>query len=665
MASDHPPLVELQDPEWTEFESLLSDLARLARSEGRYEMLIHSLLEQSVHILAAVGGAAWTFQGSSQPHLQCQVNDDVVYRLVARGGHQKLLEHARLGGEVLAVPPSEQSTSPGKLENHSDYTLFIAPLKLDQDVVGLFEIVQRPSLSAAATRGNRRLIGLVCELAADHLRRQELRLLRDEKSMSSQFDELVARIHGSLDPQAVASELANSSRTFVGCDRIAVALRRGRRYRIAAISGVDTIERRSQSVRNLEELASRVARTNEVVWHDNDRADAIAPQILESLQRLSDESQSRTIGVLPLVHHGGGAGRRRMRVLGVLIIEQFTSVLNQNARSKAERLMEPSALALLNAIRYQALPTLPWLRNRRDPAGVSAARFAVIAATAMIMAALVWFLFVPIEFNISAEGELQPEELQQVFAPYDAQVASIKTRHGDQVEAGQVLVELRSPDLDLESQRVEGELATTQKRISAIQSALLQAVAEDARDEKQNSELAAEEEELTQLAESQRKQLALLRDQRKQLELRSPLTGRVLTWDLEQLLSDRPVQRGQSLLSVGNLEGPWVARLRVPDDRIGHVLEARGDTPQLSATFQLATNRGTEYRGEVRRIANRTESGLDDRSFVRVVLDLNEAEISDLRPGATILAKVHCGRRPAAYVLFHDFIETVRGWFQF
>ena len=69
-------------------------------------------------------------------------------------------------------------------------------------------------------------------------------------------------------------------------------------------------------------------------------------------------------------------------------------------------------------------------------------------------------------------------------------------------------------------------------------------------------QLAAEQEELRQLLASQQEQLAILRGQREKLTLRSPIDGEVLTWDLEQTLSDRPVQRGQLLLSVGDLDGP-------------------------------------------------------------------------------------------------------------
>ena len=143
------------------------------------------------------------------------------------------------------------------------------------------------------------------------------------------------------------------------------------------------------------------------------------------------------------------------------------------------------------------------------------------------------------------------------------------------VAANAVLLEMRSPELELESQRVQGEFDTTQKRLSAIESSLLEINAAKERDETRFNQLAAEQQELQQVRASQQEQLALLRRQRDQLVVHAPMAGTITTWDLEQLLLNRPVQRGQQMLNVANLDGPWVAELKVPDDHIGHVLDAK------------------------------------------------------------------------------------------
>ena len=665
MAIDQQLPSGVHDPEWLEFEGLLSELARLAKSGIAFERLVRSLLDQTVHILAAAGGAVWLGPRSSPLRLDCHVNYDAIHGVTGQGFHQKLLEQARTGGETIVVPPGGVTIGSRTLSNPTDLTFLIGPLKVDHDVVGLIEVIQRPLASAAAVRGNRRMLDLVCELVADYLRRRELRELRDAQLRTQQFDEFTARIHSTLNPRAVAYELVNAGRDFIDCDRVSVAIRKGRRFRVAAISSVDSIDRRSNAVRHLEELAARVAKVDEIVWYDGENGDALAPQILESLRRFADDAHPRMVGLLPLKGFQNPPSAKRSPAAGVLIVEQFNSMLDHAAQERAARIVRPSGLALLNALRFQSLPTLPFARSRTTSLAEPAIWLSTLLAVLAGISVIASLLFVNIDFNVHAEGALQPEQQQQVFAPFDGQVASIAVQHGDQVASNDILLELRSPDIELESQRIQGDFATTQKRISAIESSLLQMNNEDDRNNDHLSQLATEQEELRQVFASQRKQLLLLREQREKLVLRSPIEGQVLTWDLAQLLSNRPVQRGQALLSVANLKGPWVAELKVPDDLIGYVLDAREKSTSLVASFQLATNRGVDYQGAIRRIATRTETVDNDRPVVRVTMDVDEKKIGELRPGATIFAEIHCGKRSVAYVLFHRLVEAVQSWIRF
>jgi hypothetical protein len=43
-----------------------------------------------------------------------------------------------------------------------------------------------------------------------------------------------------------------------------------------------------------------------------------------------------------------------------------------------------------------------------------------------------------------------------------------------------------------------------------------------------------------------------------------------------------------------------------------------------------------------------------------VTAELADAPPAHLRPGATVVARVHCGRRSLAYVWLHEFWEAVR-----
>jgi multidrug efflux pump subunit AcrA (membrane-fusion protein) len=318
---------------------------------------------------------------------------------------------------------------------------------------------------------------------------------------------------------------------------------------------------------------------------------------------------------------------------------------------------------IFNALRYESLPTLPFARGSdflvRKPLFRSRAIWAALAAACILPVLAFW----PADFFVHARGKLQPQIRRETFAPLDGQVTRLSVRHGDRVQAGAPLLELSNPQLDVETQRLQGEYDTTRKRLAVIESSLLQVGAAKERSRERIEELSAEQEELVKLADSQRTQLALLAKERDKLVVRSPMEGEVLTWEVEQLLKDRPVERGQSLLSIGDLTGPWLAEVLVPDNSISYLLDRRAvaDEP-LSASFQLATDRHNQYQGTVRTISSRTETDRDEQAVVKVVVDFDAQAVRELRPGATIFARIHCGRRPLGYVWFHELIEAMRGW---
>jgi hypothetical protein len=149
------------------------------------------------------------------------------------------------------------------------------------------------------------------------------------------------------------------------------------------------------------------------------------------------------------------------------------------------------------------------------------------------------------------------------------------------------------------------------------------------------------------------------------LKLVSPLDGRVVTWNVEERLLGRPVNKGENLLEIADPTSDWELEVFMPEYRMGHIAKAEAaSSEKLPVTFFLATNPQKKLQGRVERIDTSAEVRGEDGNtvLVRVSFDqdaLREAN-RDPKIGATATAKIHCGRRAIGYVWFHDLVDFIR-----
>jgi biotin carboxyl carrier protein len=682
-ASSH----EFRSPEadWQEIDELVDDVARLADADLPVAEFHAGLLQRAVRGLAAIGGAIWIRSGDGPIGLECQIHLDSL-PLAANWAdaqrHTHLLDAALSSGKSSVVAPLAVLPGHAQAANPTSHVLILAPLPVDAGTRGIIEVFQRSSITPAAERGYLRFLATLGELAGDFQRNRLLRQLRDREILWSRIERFVEQIHASLDLRTTAYTIANDGRPLVGCDRLSVGVFRGRKCRVLATSGVDQFDRRATSVPFMERLAAAVATIDEPLWHQDGRAPG-APQIETPLEAVLDETHARALAVLPLraieppepdsADQPAGVPLPAERLVGMLIVERFDNgIFDPPMRERIVAVARQSALALANAQEHENVPFMPLLRALGHVGWFARARqlpktVAALAVAAVIVAALI---FIPADFDVTAHGQLQPERRREVFAPTDGIVVGdeLKATYGDVVNEGALLGMLRKPQLDFESSRVEGELRTAQEKLSALRNSRLAGGRNDANVNEKVEQLAAQEEEVKSQLTSLQHQREILSAQRADLELRSPLSGTVLTWNVRELLAARPVTRGQVLLTVADLTGPWVLEIRVPDDRIGHVLaaeeeqkSAHEDLP-LDVSFKVATEPGANHFGHVQRIALATETEKTSGATVLVTADFDRSTIpaDELRPGATVFAKIHCGRRSLGYVWLHEIWETIQ-----
>jgi multidrug efflux pump subunit AcrA (membrane-fusion protein) len=151
------------------------------------------------------------------------------------------------------------------------------------------------------------------------------------------------------------------------------------------------------------------------------------------------------------------------------------------------------------------------------------------------------------------------------------------------------------------------------------------------------------------------------------LEVHSPIDGQVVTWDLKNRLENRPVQKGNFLLRVADPKGDWELDLNMTDDRMGHIARQENllkgtKDPNLKVSYQIATAAGKTLEGTVKEIAlvANPEKEIGNVVVIRVKINKDDIDPAELKAGAEVSGKVHCGRRSLGYVLFHDLFEFIQ-----
>ncbi len=672
---------ELIEETRNQIRSLVEEIHLIAQSDcGRTEFY-QGFLTRVTGALASTGGAIWSVAPGGEMSLEYQINlgrtglaDDAGKQLA----HGRLLEQLAISGEPTLVPP--RSGSGDERGNPTDMLLVIAPLTIEQRVVGLVEIFQRPGSGPTTQRGYLRFLAQVARVAGDFLRNDQLRSFTRRESMWNRLESFVAAVHGSLDSRQTVYAIANEGRRVLECERVSVAVRIGGRMVVQAVSGLDSIERRADQVKRLGRLASSVARAGQPLWYTGDDS-RLPPQIESQLHEYLDVSHSKLVIIQPLrrplaprpgENEDEDGSRREGPVIGALIVEQLGDERAAAAlRERVETVTGHANVALANALDYSSLFLAPlWTRLGRISSAVTAPgwpRRLTIPALLLLAVISLWFL--PAAFTLRASGRLVPEMRTEIFAEVDDAVLQELRVPEDPdaiVEKGDILGVMTSNRLDVEIQNLRGQVTMAEEKARKLQ----RAVTEPGLSPVDRGLIDGDLTEAVELYESVRRQLEMRMTELEKLTIIAPASGHVVNWQLRQNLLRRPVTRGQNLMTIVSPETPWQLELEFPERRVVHLVNAMTKSAEpLTVTFTLASHPGAEFHGRLVSIDNKLDVRGDEGNalLVRVAFDSNQMPRELLRGGTRVTAQIHAGNRSLGYVWFHELLETAHAtwllWF--
>ncbi len=662
-----------------QIRALVQEITDLANSNCELEAFYEGFLTRTVGALGGVGGAVWQKSGSGTLELKYQINlaqTNLSGDQAAQVRHSRMLQQLILAGQPTLVPPNSGESS-DEAGNPTEHLLVVGVVTLDQDAVGLIEVFQRSGAGPTTQRGYLRFVAQMSEIAGGYLKNRRLRQFSEQQEMWSRLEEFIRSIHRSLDLQETMYAIANEGRRVVECDRVSVALRQGGRFRIEVVSGLDSIERRADQVKLLSQLVTTAMRGRQPLWYTPDSTD-LPPQIERTLNPYLDRSHVKSLVIVPVARQPAHREKQpstslaapNTTPLAALVFEHLTaSQITPSTRTRIETVTNHGRDALTASLDHSRIFLLPvWralgqgtslLRGRR------LMKLAIISAVVLSCLAALWV--VPYPFTLGAKGQLMPQSRHEIFAPIDGTLDQILVDDGSNqwVESGQVLARLSNNDLLVAIEDLEGQL----NQWSARRESLFHSW-----NEQKNSidklqverDLSEADSKLSSLS----KQLQLKRQQLALLEIRAPVRGQVVNWRLRQSLLQRPVQTGQSLMTIVDPDSEWELELELPERRVGHLLDAAKQANQpLSIHFTLASLPNRQLTGHIVEIDRRMEVRSDQGNCVRVRVAFDKHDMSAdlLKAGTRATAEIECGQRSIGYVWFRELIETVYGtwlmWF--
>ena len=659
--------------------NMVAEIAQLAKSDADPSQFYEAILTRAVSALVATGGAIWILDDDGRLQLQYQINlqsTGVAQSEEGQTRHYRLLQQALGESSGMLVAPQSGAEGNEEAGNPTDWLLVLGALVSNRAPRGVIEIFQRPGAGPVTQRGYLRFLLQLCELGGNYLATRQLRSFEDRQSLWGQLEQFTKTVHESLDPIRTAYTVVNEGRRLIECDRVSLAIWRGRKCRVEAISHQDTIDKRSNIAVLLSRLATRVVATGEPLWYGGSTED-MPPQVEDAVHEYVDESHAKVVGVLPLfkpqeAKEEAEEDEKKPDVLvGALIVEQFDQTnIAEQVRKRVDVVKDHASSALANAIQHDSIFLMPLWRTLGQWSWVLRARTLpkTVTIAALILALIVALIVIPIDFDIEARGQLQPEEQRDVFVEEGGLIEHIfeGIAHGARVQKGQELLRLSSLDLQGQITDIEGQSNATNEQLRWIRNSLAGNDADLAINERH--QLRGQQMQLRKTGQSLKEQLEVLKEKQKRLTLLSPIDGVIVTWDVRQRLYGRTVEPGQVVLSVAQPEKQWELELEVPDDRIGFIAEreaelAHKDPPEtIGVTYILATSPEKKMEGTVKEIQETAEVRDDQSNTFLVLVDINRDSIdpNQLRMGTSVTAKLACGQHSIGFVLFHDMYAWIQ-----
>ena len=444
---------------------------------------------------------------------------------------------------------------------------------------------------------------------------------------SAALIELLDAMGAASDLRSTCFALAADLQTHSKCLRVAVGLRpRGRgRCRLLAISGVAQFDLRSRTACAIEAAMDEAVLRNQVTtWPTGE----VEPhQVALTHKNLCTLEEARAAVSMPL--HD-----RDCMAIGVLMLLYDSTDMVTRSRQFLQASERSIAAALDVAMRLEGGRLVRFGRMLSRTYKLWQGKIALMAGI-MVAASMA----IPLPHRLHCNCQVEPVTRRFISAPFEGTLEKSLVKPGDIVREGDLLARMDGREIRWKRASVVADQSQAIKKRDAAQA--IHNYAE--------MQIAALEVERLEL------ELRLLDHRGEHLEIKSPVTGIVVTGDLERA-EGAPLVIGQTLFEIAPLE-QMVVEVAVPDAEVSFV------RPGQPITVRLDSYPHDTWQAQLSHVFPRSEIR-DEKNVFIAEADLDNPD-GQFSPGMKGRANVEAGHRPLGWILFHkpwEFVTKTLSW---
>ena len=488
-------------------------------------------------------------------------------------------------------------------------------------------------------RAQQRLISM--ELVAGYFELFTLRRTAEQSRSVAQSHQHVLQLATTVATAdgfvAAAMGLCNELATRTGAARVSIGWLKGNRIKLKAMSHTEQFDRKQELSVQIEKTMEECIDQEEIVQYDSDGKSS--DNVTRDAQALSRMEGGTSVLSLPL--------RRGGDIHGVLTLE-FAPGHKLGPQAATGLAVAAELLAPQLYDRYQNdrwLITKALISTRETAKLAIGPKHMLAKAIILLVIGLGLFLtFYTPMYRVKAAFAFAPLEERTIAAPFEGQIEDVLVRPGDLVKAGDVLLQMRTDEL--ETQLFEARARVLEKKQEADRLR---------REWQQRRASSGEVQQAERQMEAEQFRVQHLEKQLAKATVRAAIDGEVLAGDLRHKIG-APVKLGEELFTIAD-RSRLRAQLAVPERDIQDLY--------VGQTGKLRTNAlpDRDFPFEIETIfpqADAKEGG----NFFKVYAVMNGTTDASWRPGMQGEAAVDVEERRLIWIWTHRVIDfiTLKFW---